>query len=255
MAERAPDKPRGFADIRAWVFDVDNTLYPADCNLFSQIDSRMGAFISERLGLSPEAAHRLRKHYYYTYGTTLAGLMKLHDVKPDDFLDYVHDIDLSVIDPAPELARAIAALPGEKYVFTNGSKQHAERIIERLGLVDLFADMFDIRAADFVPKPNPETYEQFVQVYDLPAPAAAIFDDLPHNLKPAHALGMTTVLVTCGVTDHPEHEAIAGWSQLPSHIHYRTDALADFLSEIESEARSTAERLADEGIDDSLAAH
>ncbi|MEG6508495.1 pyrimidine 5'-nucleotidase [Methyloligella sp. 2.7D] len=227
-----PAAGSGFETTKAWVFDLDNTLYPADCNLFSQIDTRMGAFISEHLGLSHEEAHTLRKHYYYTYGTTLAGLMKLHDVPPQLFLDYVHDIDLSAVPRAPELAAAVKALPGEKYVFTNGSREHAERVLTRLGLTDLFDDMFDIRSADYIPKPQPETYDRFLRAHGVAPERAAMFDDLPHNLKPAHQLGMTTVLVACGATDHPEHQAIAGWDALPPFIHHWTDALDQFLSEI-----------------------
>ena len=115
-----------FSHVEAWVFDLDNTLYPADCNLFAEIDTRMGDFIAERFGVSQEEAQRMRKTYYYEYGTTLAGLMRLHNVPPNAFLDYVHDIDLSVISPAPDLRDALDALPGRKFVFTNGSRRHAE---------------------------------------------------------------------------------------------------------------------------------
>ncbi len=232
MTKVADYERRGFEQTEAWVFDLDNTLYPADCNLFSQIDKRMGAFIAERLGVSSEEAHRLRKHYYYTYGTTLAGLMRQHDVHPDDFLEYVHDIDLAVVEAAPDLGAAIDLLPGQKYVFTNGSMQHAERVLNKLGLTEHFDDMFDIRSADFVPKPDPATYDRFLKAHGVSAPEAAMFDDLPHNLKPAHALGMTTVLVACGATDHPDHHAIASWTELPTHIHHQTDALAPFLREV-----------------------
>ncbi len=159
---KTPDVNAGFEHVEAWVFDLDNTLYPADCNLFAEIDTRMGAFIAERFGVSPEEAQRMRKHYYYTYGTTLAGLMRLHDVPPDLFLDYVHDIDLSVVMPAPELGLALDALPGRKFVFTNGSRQHAEKVIARLGLDGRFEDVFDIHAAAFVPKPERAAYERFM---------------------------------------------------------------------------------------------
>jgi putative hydrolase of the HAD superfamily len=235
----------GFEHVEAWVFDLDNTLYPADCNLFAEIDTRMGAFISERFGVSPEEAHRMRKHYYYTYGATLAGLMQLHDVPPDLFLDYVHDIDLSVVAPAPELRLALDALPGRKFVFTNGSRTHAEKVIERLGLDGRFEDVFDIHASAFVPKPERAAYERFMGHHGVAGASAAMFDDLPHNLATAHAVGMTTVLVACGRTDHPEHAAIAGWSELPSHIHHCTEALASFLTDI-APARAADEKRAGE---------
>jgi putative hydrolase of the HAD superfamily len=219
-----------FDHVASWVFDLDNTLYPAECNLFAEIDTRMGEFISQRFGVSREEAQRMRKHYYYQYGTTLAGLMRLHDVCPKAFLDYVHDIDLSVITPAPELAAALRALPGRKFIFTNGSRQHAEKVVARLGIDGHFESIFDIRSADFVPKPERLCYERFLEAHGVEACEAAMFDDLPHNLQTAHALGMTTVLVACGTpTDHPEHRAIVGWEELPPHIHHKTDALADFL--------------------------
>jgi putative hydrolase of the HAD superfamily len=222
----------GFGHVEAWVFDLDNTLYPADCNLFAEIDTRMGDFIADRFGISHDEAQRMRKAYYYQYGTTLAGLIRLHDICPDAFLDYVHDIDLSVIAPAPELRDALDMLPGRKFVFTNGSRKHAESVISRLGLDGRFDDVFDIHAAGFIPKPERAAYERFIGAHAVAAASAAMFDDLPHNLRTAHELGMTTVLVACGHTDHPEHRAIAGWGELPSHIHHRTDMLATFLADI-----------------------
>jgi len=229
---KKPNFNAGFEHVEAWVFDLDNTLYPADCNLFAEIDTRMGEFISERFGVSPEEAQRMRKHYYYTYGTTLAGLMRLHDVPPELFLDYVHDIDLAVVAPAPELGAAIDALPGRKFVFTNGSRKHAEAVIERLGVSGQFEGICDIHALDYIyPKPMPEAYERFASAHRVAPHRAAMFDDLPHNLQTAHALGMTTVLVD-GVTDHPEHQAIGAWTELPPHIQHRTAALAPFLAAI-----------------------
>jgi len=223
---------RGFDHVETWVFDLDNTLYPADCDLFAQIDRRMGAFIAEQLGLPLDEAHALRQRYYAEHGTTLAGLVQLHDVCPDTFLDYVHDIDLGTVSPAPELAAAIDVLPGRKFVFTNGSRKHAEAVAARLGLLDRFEDIFDIHALDYIhPKPTPEAYDRFVKAHGIAAARAAMFDDLPHNLQTAHAIGMTTVLVDCRST-RPEHQASASWTELPAHIHHRTEALAPFLATI-----------------------
>jgi putative hydrolase of the HAD superfamily len=231
-----------FEGVETWVFDLDNTLYPADCNLFAEIDRRMGEFIAAELGLSLPEAQRLRQTYYYQYGTTLAGLMQVHGVSPQTFLDYVHDIDLSVVAPAPDLAEALDTLPGRKFIFTNGSRRHAEAVAGRLGLHGHFEDVFDIHAADFVPKPTPQVYEGFLRRMRVTAFSAAMFDDLPHNLLPAHALGMTTVLVACGTTDHPEHQAIASWTKLPDHIHHCTEALAPFLAEIGAGLAAASER-------------
>ncbi|MGE5261098.1 MAG: pyrimidine 5'-nucleotidase [Actinomycetota bacterium] len=234
MTRRLKD-PRGFSHVDAWVFDLDNTLYPADCNLFSQIDQRMGEFIAQELGLTLEEAQSLRKSYYYEHGTTLAGLVRMHGTSPHAFLDYVHDIDLSAIAAAPELAAAIDALPGRKFVFTNGSRKHAEAVAARLGVLGRFEEIFDIHALEYIhPKPSQEAYERFAQACGVVPRQAAMFDDLPHNLMTAHALGMTTVLVH-GLTEHPEHQAIASWTELPAHIHHRTDTLAPFLAEVAAE--------------------
>jgi putative hydrolase of the HAD superfamily len=222
----------GFGHVESWVFDLDNTLYPADCDLFSQIDRRMGAFIAEQLRLPLDEAHALRQRYYAEHGTTLAGLVQLHGICPDAFLDYVHDIDLGTVSPAPDLAAAIAALPGRKFVFTNGSRKHAEAVAARLGLLGHFEDIFDIHALDYIhPKPTHEAYDRFIKAHGIAAPRAAMFDDLPHNLKTAHAIGMTTVLVDCR-SARPEHQASAGWRELPAHIHHRTETLAPFLAAI-----------------------
>jgi len=223
----------GFTHVETWVFDLDNTLYPADCNLFAQIDQRMGEFIANAFGLPLDEAQTLRQSYYMEHGTTLAGLIRRHDVCPHAFLDYVHDIDLGAVSPAPELGAAIDALPGRKFVFTNGSRQHAEAVAGRLGLLDRFEDIFDIHALEYIhPKPSREAYDRFVAAHGVAPTSAAMFDDLAHNLEAAHALGMTTVLVDCRSTQRPEHQASAGWTELPVHIHHRTEALAPFLAAI-----------------------
>lgn len=226
----APSRAPGFEHVETWVFDLDNTLYPADCDLFSQIDRRMGAFIAETLDVSVDEAHALRQRYYTEHGTTLAGLVRLHDVCPDRFLDYVHDIDLEVVSPAPELAAAIDALPGQKFIFTNGSRKHAEAVATRLGVLDRFVDIFDIHALEYVnPKPSREAFDRFVGAHGIAAPRAAMFDDLSHNLETAHNVGMTTVWIDCRATGRPEHRADEDWTALPAHIHHRTEALAPFL--------------------------
>ncbi len=218
-----------FKRVESWVFDLDNTLYPADTNLFAEIDQRMGGFIAEFLGVSFEEARRIQKEYYYKYGTTLAGLMHEHKLAPELFLDYVHDIDLAPISPSPALGSALAALPGRKFVFTNGSQRHAERITEKLGVAHLFDGMFDIAAAGFVPKPRAEAYGAFLKKFGVTGKSAAMFEDLPHNLETPHALGMATVLVRSSYYDHPAQRAIDGWEKLPVHIHHYTEDLTDFL--------------------------
>jgi putative hydrolase of the HAD superfamily len=236
-----PQSAAGFDHVEAWVFDLDNTLYPADCNLFAQIDRRMGEFIADSLGIPLDQAKILRETYYYQHGTTLAGLVQLHGVAPDAFLDYVHDIDLAAVAPSPELRAALQGLPGRKFIFTNGSRKHAEAVAARLGVAGQFEDICDIHALDYIyPKPMREAYERFVRAHGVVPRQAAMFDDLPHNLETAHLIGMTTVLVQ-GLTDHPEHQAIASWTELPAHVHHRTDALAPFLAAIVTSRAQPAE--------------
>ena len=155
-ARRSAGASGAFAGTRLWIFDLDNTLYPAECNLFAQIDQRMSAFIQDLLGLDPVAARKVQKDLYYEHGTTLSGLMAKHDVKPDAFMDFVHDIDLAPVSHMPELAAAISRLEGRKFIFTNGSARHAERVAGKLGVLDAFDGIFDIAAGGYVPKPRRE---------------------------------------------------------------------------------------------------
>ena len=147
---------------RVWIFDLDNTLYPAECNLFAQVDQRMGDYISKALGVPFPYARHLQKSYYRQFGTTLSGLMQVHKMQPEPFLDYVHDIDLSGLPEMPELRQAIARLPGRRLIFTNGSRKHAECVMEKLGLRDLFEDICDITACGFVPKPERAAFEGMI---------------------------------------------------------------------------------------------
>jgi putative hydrolase of the HAD superfamily len=230
----APDSEpmESFLDTRAWIFDLDNTLYPAQCNLFAQIDQRMGKFIADYLDLPFDDARVLQKSYYVGYGTTLAGLMAEHGLKPEKFLDYVHDIDVSMLSPSPELATAIERLPGEKYIFTNGSQDHAENVAGQLGVLDKFDGVFDIGDAGFVPKPDPTAYDKFLKAHNVTAHEAAMFEDMPHNLKAPHALGMVTVLVHSEYYDHPIQKQIKEWVEPPEHIHHMTENLLGFLGDV-----------------------
>ena len=175
-----------------WLFDLDNTLYPASCNLFDQVDQRIGAFIADLLQVDAAEAKRLQKHYFSQYGTTLRGLMDHHGIAPGAFLDYVHAIDVSPVPPSPALDAALRALHGRKLIFTNGSVAHAERVMARLGVAEHFTGVFDIVAANYQPKPNPATYAALIEQHRVDPRAAAMFEDIPRNLVPAAALGMTT---------------------------------------------------------------
>jgi len=205
-----------------WVFDLDNTLYPASCNLFKQVDARMAAFIAELLSITEDEARALQKRYYRTFGTTLRGLMLEHKITPHSFLEFVHAIDVSPVPCNPALDIALGALQGRKLIFTNGSIRHAENVLERIGIAHHFEAIFDIVAADYVPKPDPAPYQAFLRQHAVVPALACMLEDLPRNLVPAATLGMTTVLVK-GTHELTEIDA-AG-----DHIHHVTDDLVAWL--------------------------
>jgi len=220
---------RGFDHIGTWVFDLDNTLYPASCNLFAQVDRRMSEYIARMLGVPQAHARHLQKAYYRQFGTTLAGLMRVHKLPPGPFLEYVHDIDVSVVPQSPELEAAISALPGRRLIFTNGSRRHAENVAEKLGVLHLFEDICDIAALDYVPKPERAAFDSLLRLHGVDPATSAMFEDMPHNLEVASDIGMTTVLVHSDYIDHPAQLKIREWRELPAHIHYLTRDLTGFL--------------------------
>jgi putative hydrolase of the HAD superfamily len=230
-----PDRTR-FASVRDWVFDLDNTLYPHHSNLFAQIDARITSFVVSLLGLSREEARSLQKEFYREYGTTLKGLMERYGVEADAFLEDVHDIDYSALVPDPALGAAIKALPGRKFIFTNGSRRHAERVAEKLGILDHFDDIFDIVAAGHRPKPQQPPYDSLLALHRIAGAQAAMFEDLARNLLVPKALGMATVLI---VPKNFEPTFSEIWERDPDgqdHVDYVTDDLAGFLASIMPEA-------------------
>ncbi len=237
---------RAFGGIDTWIFDLDNTLYPPHSNLFAQVDARMGAFIADLLGIDVAAAKRLQKDYYRDYGTTLRGLMTVHGIDPHDFLAFVHDIDHSPIEPDPALGSALSLLEGRKFVLTNGSRAHAEKIIGKLGIEGHFEDLFDIIAADFEPKPARPPYDRFVARHGIDPARAAMFEDLPRNLTVPKALGMQTVLVVARqeVSDETV-DFRQRWEtdvEEPETIDHVTDDLADFLATIAEDQQAPSRR-------------
>jgi putative hydrolase of the HAD superfamily len=210
--------------IETWVFDLDNTLYPASCRLFTEIEQRMAAFIMAELKLDHDAAHALRRHFYTRHGTTLRGLMNEYGMEPTRFLDHVHEIDLSPVTADAALDAALEKLPGRKLVFTNSTVRHAERVLARLGLTRHFAAIHDIVACGYRPKPDPAVYAEFVRRHAIDPARAVMVEDMAKNLPPAAALGMTTVWIKGG----PQAED-DGHRDL---IHHEIEALAPFLAGI-----------------------
>jgi putative hydrolase of the HAD superfamily len=214
-----------FAHIDTWIFDLDNTLYPASCRLFDQIDRRIGEFVADLLKVSPEEARRIQKHYFQTHGTSMRGLMLEHGIDPTSYMDYVHDIDLSVVPRNLQLGMALAGLPGRKLVFTNGSQKHADRLLAHLGVTEHFAGVFDIEAAGWLPKPERKTYEALVRRFEIEPKRSVMVEDMAKNLEPAHEMGMTTVWVRNDGSHlgwHVEGEGVP-------HVHHIADDLAAFL--------------------------
>ena len=205
-----------------WVFDLDNTLYPHSSNLFHQIDKRMKAFISEAFDMPLEDAFRLQKKYYREHGTTLRGLMDNHDINPDEFLAFVHDIDHSILSPNPALHEALTKLEGRKLIYTNGSARHAERVIDALGVTGHFDDIFDIKAGGYVPKPDEAPYDVFIERHGVSAETAVMLEDSFRNLGPAADRGMTTVWVQTGDFAPADPEELA-------HCDFVIDDVTDWL--------------------------
>lgn len=204
--------------VDAWLFDLDNTLYPEESEVMALVSRRMTAFVSRELDLPEGEALSLQKKYLRDHGTTLSGLMANHGVDPVRFMDEVHDISLDMLHPDPALQLALARLPGRRLVFTNGSTKHARRVMAARGIEDLFEDVFDIESCGYVPKPHPDTFARIVAYYGLEPTRTAFFEDMECNLKPAAQIGMTTVLVGAHAL---ESDA--------AFVHHRTNDLAAFL--------------------------
>lgn len=205
-----------------WIFDLDNTLYPASARLFDLIDERMSAFVARALACDPAEARRVQKQYFRDHGTTLAGLMKHHGVDPHDFLDDVHDIPLDRLVRDERLADALARLPGRKFVFTNGHRPYADRVLRAIGIGDHFHGLVDIEACAFLPKPDAHGYRLLIERFAIDPERAALVEDMAKNLRPAKALGMTTIWLDNG-SDHGDHDADA------AAIDFTIGDLADWL--------------------------
>ena len=216
---------RDLSKIKFWLFDLDNTLYDGATKVFDQVDKKMSKFISEKLNVSLEEARKIQKSYFQEYNTTLNGMIKNHKIDADEFLEFVHDVDLSFLDKNKFLEEEIKKLIGKKIIFTNGSRAHALNVTKRIGIDRLFDWIFDIRDCEFITKPSKEPYKKLVENYKIEPQYCIFFEDIARNLKPAHELGMKTVWIK---NDEP-------WAAKYSDedfINYKTDNLAKFLKEI-----------------------
>jgi putative hydrolase of the HAD superfamily len=213
------------AHIDAWLFDLDNTLYPESAKLFAQIDARIGAYVARVLDLDPVAAHKVQKGWFISHGTTLAGLMAEHGVDPHEYLADVHDIEMDVLAHNAPLAAGIAKLPGRKIVFTNADAPYAEKVLERLGILDQFEAIHDVHASNYAPKPHPDAYRSVCEAWRIDPARALFVEDMARNLAPAKAIGMTTVWIDNGSEQAPDADR--------SYIDFITHDICAWLESIQ----------------------
>ena len=212
-------------DVDTWIFDLDNTLYPASSNLFERVSKRMTYFIQKEFQLEEEPARDLQRKMFRKYGTTMRGLMTEYDIDAEEFLHFVHDIDVSDMNKDPELAELLSKLPGRRLIYTNGSVPHAKRITGQLGIEHLFEDIFDIVASRFVPKPAPEPYDEMINRFNVDPKRSLMVEDMAKNLRPAADLGMITVWLRHS-KDWSSEGSVGG------HIHHEIDDLKLWLKSI-----------------------
>jgi putative hydrolase of the HAD superfamily len=218
-----------FSHVDTWVFDLDNTLYPPDSPLWPQIDDRITAYVMELYGVDGLTARAMQKHFYERYGTTLRALIDEGHTDPEEFMDFVHDIDRSGIVVNLRLGEALARLPGRRLILTNGSRKHAEATAAALGILEHFDAIFDIKAATYIPKPRPEAFQLFFELHGVDPSRAAMFEDLVKNLRVPHEAGMKTVLIVpkqggADLRDEWERRQVA-----PPYVEYVTEDIAGFL--------------------------
>ena len=224
--------PRLRANRDTFVFDLDNTLYPSDCALFPQVEKRIGLYVQQFMGMDPETAYAYQKELFMAHGTTLKGLMVKHDADPHDFLDYVHDIDFTPVKANPKLRQSLEQLDGRRIIYTNADKTYTDKVLERLGVADLFEGVYDILAADMRPKPDETAYEDLFDRYNIEPTRAIMFEDMVRNLVPAHKFGMGGVWINTGsVWGAADHH--------PDVVHAEADVLTPWLSQY-VEARKSA---------------
>ena len=214
-----------FNSIKYWIFDLDNTLYSGKTKVFEQVDKRMSKYISNKLNISVEEAKIIQKNYFYEYNTTLNGMIKNHKIDPDEFLDFVHDINIDFLQKDLALGKEIEKLDGKKIIFTNGSRKHAINVTTQIGIDQLFDDIFDIVDAEFIPKPSMEPYKKLVKKHKIDPKLCVLVEDIARNLKPAYEMGMKTVWIE-------NEEPWASKFSDSEFVNYKTNNLSEFLKKI-----------------------
>jgi putative hydrolase of the HAD superfamily len=211
--------------IKCWIFDLDNTLYSGKTKVFEQVDKRMSKYISEKLSVSIEEAKKIQKSYFYEYNTTLNGLIKNHKINAEEFLEFVHDINIDFLKKDLKLSEEIKKLDGKKIIFTNGSRKHAINVTQRIGVEQHFDDIFDIVDSNFIPKPSIEPYKKLVEKHKIDPNLCVFVEDIARNLKPAYEMGMKTIWIE---NDEPWASKFSD----SNFINYKTNNLSEFLKKI-----------------------
>mgnify|MGYP001287454617 FL=1 len=210
------------AKIKYWLFDLDNTLYSGQTKVFDQVDKKMSSFISKKLNVNLEKAKKIQKDYFHKYSTTLTGMIKHHKIDANEFLDFVHDVDLDFLQQDKDLENELSKIKGKKIIFTNGSKAHADNVTKKIGIDKLFDGVFDIVESNFIPKPSMEAYKILIEKYKIEPQYCILVEDIARNLKPAYELGMKTVWIK---NDEPWAAEFSN----ENFINYRTENLTNFL--------------------------
>ena len=218
--------------IDTWVFDLDNTLYSAESGIFQQVHELMGKFVSNKLKIDLDSAKKLQSKYFIKHGTTLKGLMDNHGVEPDEFLDYVHKLDYSIIHPNNDLNKEISKLQGRKIIYTNANRQHVNEILLRLDLTNMFDEIFDIKMANYIPKPEINAYKDFIKRFNINPKTTIMFDDIAKNLVPAKNVGFKSVWIDLGIENISDD--IKNSKQF---LDFETKDLSKFLYEINREGQ------------------
>ena len=213
--------------IKTWIFDLDNTLYSADSGIFQQVHVLMGDFVSRHLNIELQEAKVLQKKYYKQHGTTLRGMMDNHGVDPDHFLAEVHKLDYSIVGPDKDLNHQLEKLEGRKIIYTNANRQHVDDVLKRLELTHMFKEIFDIKNANYIPKPEISPYQQIIKNFDIDTSSAIMFDDIAKNLVPAKNVGFTSVWVDAGYENFSDD--IASSKQ---YLDYETKNISNFLNQV-----------------------
>tara|TARA_B100000745_G_C20125041_1_gene385316 strand:+ start:740 stop:1414 length:675 start_codon:yes stop_codon:yes gene_type:complete len=213
--------------IDTWIFDLDNTLYSADSGIFQQVHKLMGNFIVEHLNVNINEAKTIQRKYYKKHGTTLRGLMDNHGIDPDSFLEEVHNLDYSIVSPNLKLAKNLENLNGKKFIFTNANKKHADIILDKLQITNIFEGIFDIKMANYIPKPEIQTYEKLIETYNINPSKTIMFDDIAKNLVPASKIGFTTVWIDVGHENFSDDIASS-----KKYLDHQTKDLSNWLSNI-----------------------